>query len=328
MTYIDYLNRFNRWLDSNTLSSSAQLLYFKMLDVFNRANWPEYVQIDNRRLTLLADVYSEKSAIKARNELVEVGWIAYEQGKKGNPGKYSLSTNTVNIHCNKYSEIITGNENSTIDSENDSKSLIYNNINNKTLEKKKTKSIYDGDFGKVYSYFSDKIDPIASQAKIDILHSWYEKMDAGCCIKAIDIAIKNGVTTVEYIGGILNNVYQHGIRSIAEWEKAGAEMKNKRSAQKQSERVEDKIPKQKLEWFDEIWKLYPRKEKRKAALEEWGIISNLDEVLFEAIKEAIMDRTRKDQWGDSRYIPYLPVWLHEERWTDELGDDDDGYPEL
>lgn len=139
MTYIDYLNRFNRWLDSNTISSSAQLLYFKMLDVFNRANWPEYVQIDNRRLTLLADVYSEKSAIKARNELVEIGWIVYEQGKKGNPGKYSLSINTVNIHCNKYSEIITVNENSAIDSENDSKSLIYNNINNKTLEKKKTK---------------------------------------------------------------------------------------------------------------------------------------------------------------------------------------------
>lgn len=221
MTYIDYLNRFNRWLDSNTLSSSAQLLYFKILDVFNRANWPECVQIDNRRLTLLADVYSEKSAIKARNELVEVGLIAYEQGKKGNPGKYSLSINTVNIHCNKYSEIITVNENSAIDSENDSKSLIYNNINNKTLEKTKNKTIYDSDFGKVYSAFADSIDPVASQFIIDELSNFYEKMDAECCLKAIEIAVSGGFKTKNwnYVKGILKKKLGRGVHSIDDWDK-------------------------------------------------------------------------------------------------------------
>lgn len=47
MTYIDYLNDFNRWLESGNLPGGSQLMYFKLLNVFNRAGWPEYVQVDN-----------------------------------------------------------------------------------------------------------------------------------------------------------------------------------------------------------------------------------------------------------------------------------------
>ena len=34
MSYIVYLNEFNRWLESNELSNTAQLLYFKMTIIF------------------------------------------------------------------------------------------------------------------------------------------------------------------------------------------------------------------------------------------------------------------------------------------------------
>lgn len=52
MTYIDYLNDFNRWLESGNLPGGSQLMYFKLLNVFNRAGWPEYVQVDNDRTDL------------------------------------------------------------------------------------------------------------------------------------------------------------------------------------------------------------------------------------------------------------------------------------
>lgn len=35
MTYIDYLNDFNRWLESGNLPGGSQLMYFKLLNVFN-----------------------------------------------------------------------------------------------------------------------------------------------------------------------------------------------------------------------------------------------------------------------------------------------------
>lgn len=36
MTYIDYLNRFNRWSESNDLPVFAVVLYYRLLDKFNR----------------------------------------------------------------------------------------------------------------------------------------------------------------------------------------------------------------------------------------------------------------------------------------------------
>lgn len=58
-TYIDYLNDFNRWLESGNLPGSSQLMYFKLLNVFNRAGWPEYVRVDNLRMMLMIGVESK-----------------------------------------------------------------------------------------------------------------------------------------------------------------------------------------------------------------------------------------------------------------------------
>ena len=99
MTYIDHLNSFNRWLESNALPGNAQLMYFRLLNVFNRAGWPESVQIDNRRLMTLADMRSEKTAILARDKLASAGLLHYEKGRKGRPNRYFLT----DLPCNAYS---------------------------------------------------------------------------------------------------------------------------------------------------------------------------------------------------------------------------------
>lgn len=99
MTYIDRLNSFNRWLESNALPGNAQLMYFRLLNVFNRAGWPESVQIDNRRLMTLADMRSEKTAILARDKLASAGLLHYEKGRKGRPNRYFLT----DLPCNAYS---------------------------------------------------------------------------------------------------------------------------------------------------------------------------------------------------------------------------------
>ena len=90
MSYLDLLNGFNRWLESNALPTSAQLMYFKLLNVFNRAGWPASVRLDNHRLMSMTALSSPNAINAARSRLVEAGLIDYEQGKKGTPGKYTL----------------------------------------------------------------------------------------------------------------------------------------------------------------------------------------------------------------------------------------------
>lgn len=111
MTYIDRLNAFNQWLETNALPASSQLMFYKLLYVFNRAGWPEYVGVDNLRLMLMTDTKSEKTVIRARDKLVEAGFITYRKGRKGQPNQYSLCK----IYCNNYSESA-----SISDSESDS----------------------------------------------------------------------------------------------------------------------------------------------------------------------------------------------------------------
>ena len=93
MTYIEYLNEFNQWLESNALPGNAQLMYFKLLNVFNKAGWPEYVQVDSLRLMLMVDCKKD-AAYRAREKLKEAGFISYKRGKKGAPTLYFLSDKT------------------------------------------------------------------------------------------------------------------------------------------------------------------------------------------------------------------------------------------
>lgn len=142
MTYIDYLNQFDRWLESNPLPGNAQLLYFKLLNVFNRAGWPEYVQVDNRRLEWMLDNAAETTVIRARDKLVEAGFIQFYKGKKGSPNKYALLDILSNNASISASE--SASENASISaSKNDSKnaSESASHIKTKTKNKKEVSSL-------------------------------------------------------------------------------------------------------------------------------------------------------------------------------------------
>ena len=90
MTYIDYLNEFHRWLESHELPVRAQMLYIKLLHVFNRAGWPELVSVDNLRLMSMIAVESKRAMIHARDALVEAGFLEVRKGKPGCANQYRL----------------------------------------------------------------------------------------------------------------------------------------------------------------------------------------------------------------------------------------------
>ena len=92
MTYIDLINAFERWLETNYLPSSAQLLWYKLIFIFNRAGWSEWVTVDNQRLMSIMQMDSEKTLIRCRDKLIENNFFEYEKGKKGVPNRYKILT--------------------------------------------------------------------------------------------------------------------------------------------------------------------------------------------------------------------------------------------
>jgi DnaD/phage-associated family protein len=90
MAYIDYLSAFNRWLDKHPLPAAAQLLYYRLLDAFDLAGWPEQAQLDTGQLARMIGASDRRSVYKARDALAESGLISYSKGSRRGPGNYHL----------------------------------------------------------------------------------------------------------------------------------------------------------------------------------------------------------------------------------------------
>ncbi len=95
MSYIDLIKAFEKWLETNYLPSSSQLLWYKLIYLFNKCGWSEWITVDNRRLMCSMQIESEKTFIRCRDKLIEGKFFEYRKGKKGCPNQYKI--NTVNF---------------------------------------------------------------------------------------------------------------------------------------------------------------------------------------------------------------------------------------
>ncbi|MBR5619617.1 MAG: hypothetical protein IKW76_07770, partial [Clostridia bacterium] len=88
--YISELNAFHRWLGTHCLGANAILMWFMLIGLVNAGGWEEWVQIDNTRLMCLVRTKTEKTAMRARKELIDAGLLVYEKGRRGQCGRYKL----------------------------------------------------------------------------------------------------------------------------------------------------------------------------------------------------------------------------------------------
>ncbi|MGP1569193.1 MAG: hypothetical protein ACTTHM_10745 [Peptoanaerobacter stomatis] len=92
MNYIELINDFERWLETNYLPISSQLLWYKLIALFNRCGWSEWVTVDNQRLMALMQMKREATFIQCRDKLLEAKLFEFQKGKKGQPNKYKINT--------------------------------------------------------------------------------------------------------------------------------------------------------------------------------------------------------------------------------------------
>ena len=89
--YILLNEGFYRWLETNHLQIQSQLLFLKLIHLFNISGWSEWLAVDNQRIMSLVQTKREKTFIEWRNKLLEKKLIFYTKGKKGSPSKYKLN---------------------------------------------------------------------------------------------------------------------------------------------------------------------------------------------------------------------------------------------
>ena len=85
MNYIKQINTFYELLPTNPISANSQVLYFALLNINNRCNWKKDFSVANSTLMSLTSL-SMSALQRARNGLIQKGYIEYKKGKGNNSG--------------------------------------------------------------------------------------------------------------------------------------------------------------------------------------------------------------------------------------------------
>lgn len=212
MNYIEEINSFHRWLETHHLSSTAQLLWFKFMNLFNRCGWEEWVSVDNLTLRLLSCSGCEKSALKARNELVKAGLVTHIKGKRGCPSKYKMISFTVNFTVNTtVNSTVKETVNSTVHStdinkhkhkQKQKRSLSHLSYS-LPLQVESTREEFSSGRDEIEQRFGEKIKPLTEQDRKQ-LAELKELYPSTQILSAIERASGTGYS-VGYIRAILAN---------------------------------------------------------------------------------------------------------------------------
>lgn len=89
MNYLKQVNKFYELLLINPLNANSQCLYFALLNINNKCNWIKNFTVANT--TLMTFTGLNISALqRARNNLIQKGYVKYQKGKSNNAGIYEI----------------------------------------------------------------------------------------------------------------------------------------------------------------------------------------------------------------------------------------------
>lgn len=94
--YINLIEGFNEWCYNHKLDGKTQIIFLKILFLKYLNNWLTWTEIPNVKLMYLSGISSEKTFIRHRDKLIELGFIEYQKGKKGQANKYKINFKIIN----------------------------------------------------------------------------------------------------------------------------------------------------------------------------------------------------------------------------------------
>lgn len=237
-----------------------------------------------------------------------------QDGGEAGKGKAKQKQTKSRVKANEKQNESYGEE--ATDNQNESKKEIEVEVKK---ENKIDIDIHDGDFTQVYDLFVSRVNPTASNDVIIELKSYYDQLDAECCIRAINIAIERGATATNwrYIRKILKNLIDAGLHSIEDWEMYENGRKNGVKSDMAENTGEVKDPQYHPDWFNEFWDAYPRHTDKMNAVRIWDEIRPARELVDKMLK-AICKFKKSKQWKDQTLIPHPSNWLRYARWDDEV----------
>lgn len=241
MRYIDEINSFHDWLLTNSISSSARLLWFALMHYCNKTGWKREFNVAISALELDTGL-SKQSIIRARNALQQSGRIIVRT-RKGNqsaiyqmvPFAYQYGTQSNTQSGTQTVAYHRGTQNDTqsdtlpdtqADTQTDtlpdtqSDTIPRHRLDKTRLEEDPAttaRACAQNKIGEVVQCYQKNIRPICSEIESQKLYDLVEHYGKDAVLKAIERAVMRGGRTLSYINGILLSWEQHGYDEEAEY---------------------------------------------------------------------------------------------------------------
>ena len=252
MNFINQLKGFKAARMQRPIGTNAIVLFFVLLETANEADFPEALSIGNLTLQGITDL-CESSFMRARNELIQKGYIEYRKGTRGQKPVYVIryfdecsDTNSdlpLNLTANwglseRLSECYPdGNVNAirTVEQEEKEKK------EKKQKKEEKEKNIYNNNNDNVrtheenpYQCYEENIG-FLSPFITDAIKSYLDDgVDGDVICAAIKQAVENGVLKWRYVEKILIDKLNRGIKTLSAYKADEAAWERKKTG-KQSD---------------------------------------------------------------------------------------------
>ena len=200
MNYIKQVNQFYRLLPNNPLSSNAQCLYFYLLNKNNELGWIKEFTIANSIICGFTSL-NISAFQRARNSLIQKGYIKYKKGHSNNAGYYTI------VEFEQQSEQQNEQHN---EQQSDNRVNSTTNTLNKQNKTKQKENNLDAavDF---YNQNINLITPFEYQKLQD-----YSDIEERLIILAMEKAVTANKRSFNYIDGILKAWKSKGITTLAQ----------------------------------------------------------------------------------------------------------------
>lgn len=195
MNYIKQINTFYKLIQDNPLSSNAQCLYNYLLNKCSELGWKSEFSVSNLIVCGFTSL-SRQALDRARNELIQKGYLKYKKGYSNQAGKYLIVCfDTQNdTQDNTQNDIQGGHKVSTL---------------NKLKETKQKENISMQSAIDFYNQNINLITPFEFQKLQD-----FSNMESELIIFAMQKAVTANKRNFNYIEGILKNWKVKGISTL------------------------------------------------------------------------------------------------------------------
>lgn len=232
MNYIKQINTFYKLIQDNPLSSNAQCLYNYLLNKCSELGWKSEFSVSNLIVCGFTSL-SRQALDRARNELVQKGYLKYKKGYSNQAGKYLIvSFDTQNdTQDSTQSDTQNGHKVSTL---------------NKLKETKQKENISMQSVIDFYEQNINLITPFEFQKLQD-----FSNMEPELIIFAMQKAVTANKRNFNYIDGILKNWKAKGISTLIQAKNEEQEFRRLKENAGQKEETEEERKTRKIKEMEE-----------------------------------------------------------------------------